>query len=42
MLSNKTFSPDRLKGSGLISYLRNSRDKLQTQKSPQGLRRAGS
>nr|DAY54642.1 MAG TPA: hypothetical protein [Caudoviricetes sp.] len=31
-----------LKGSDLISFLRTSRDKLRAQKSPQGLRRAGS
>lgn len=31
-----------LKGSDLISSLRTSRDKLRAQKSPQGLRRAGS
>ncbi len=31
-----------LKGSDLISWLQTSRDKLKAQKSPQGLRRAGS
>ncbi len=31
-----------LKGSDLISSLRTSQDKLRAQKSPQGLRRAGS
>lgn len=31
-----------LKGSDLISSLRTSREKLRAQKSPQGLRRAGS
>nr|ADR67051.1 unknown [Klebsiella pneumoniae subsp. pneumoniae] len=30
-----------LRGSDLMSSLRTSRDKLQAQKSPQGLRRAG-
>lgn len=31
-----------LKGSDLMSWLQTSRDKLQPQKSPQGLRHAGS
>lgn len=31
-----------LKGSDLISFLRTLQDKLRAQKSPQGLRRAGS
>ncbi len=31
-----------LKGSDLMSSLRTSRDKMKAQKSPQGLRRAGS